>query len=147
MTKSHEVFVLASQLFVFYERRFQLWSLFISVSKNPIKSAVCCDQFRCGFFADTWNSRQVVTWVSSKRRISNVLLRSYSSSLKNSCLVIERIIRNSPLVIQNAHVWVSNELITIAVTSDDDDFVTDVDCLVSHGGDHIVSLKARQLTY
>ena len=37
---------------------------------------------------------------------------------------------------------IADELVTIAISSDDDDLVTDINCLIGHGGDHVVGFKA-----
>jgi len=119
--------------------------LLADVGEDAIETLVSCDQLGRGLLAHTGNSRQVVARVSAKCRIRRILVGAHAGLFEDACLVVQGVIGDAPLVVQNPHPGIADQLITVPITRDDDDPKATLHRLVGHRGDDVVGLEPAAL--
>ena len=140
-TQNHHACIALNTLTMFNEARFEFRCLSLSSSNNSVNITILINQFRCGLLAHSWDSCQVVTWITAQSCIIGVLRRGYASALKNSCFVVQRVITNASLVIQNSNVRVAHQLITITIACNDNEVIAGTFSMFSNCCYEIVALE------
>ena len=69
----------------------------------------------------------------------------HASALQNSGFVINGVITHAAFVVQHPHMWVTDQLIAIAVASNDEHIISGFFAAPSNGGNEIITFKARHI--
>ncbi|CAB4575503.1 unannotated protein [freshwater metagenome] len=124
VTQRHQVDVHPSLVFVLGKVLAQLRREFVEVLINTVDTAVLIDQFRRGLFANTGDTRKIVGGIATKSGVVHIVGWLYTCAFEDSCFVIQRVIRNTTLVVKHLDMRIMNKLVTVSIASDDDDVVT-----------------------
>ena len=113
--------------------------------EDAVDTAVGVDQLRCRLFAHAGDAVQVVAGVAAQRCVLRIQGGGDTGSGKDARLVIQGVVADSALVVQHLDVRIADQLVAVAVTSNDDHIVAQVLATLSHRGDDVVSLPASQI--
>ena len=117
----------------------------VEVGENAVEAAVLVDQPGRGLVAHPAHAGQVVAGVAPQGGVLHVAGRGHAGALGDAGLVVERVLRNPPLVVEDLDVGVLHELVGVPVAGDDDHVVARIPALSGQGGDDVVGLVAGGL--
>ena len=142
VAQTHQFEILASQLLVLDQSGFQLRSLFRSVREDSVEITVGGDEFRRRFLSDSRDTGKVVARITAESGVRRILRWSYAGLFQDSRLVVQRVVGHPTLVVENAHSGITNQLVAVAITGDDDDPKPILDRPVGDRGDDVIGLEA-----
>ncbi|CAB4640357.1 unannotated protein [freshwater metagenome] len=75
---------------------------------NAVDAAVLIDQFRCGLFANTGDTRKIVGRITTKSCVMDVIGGLHARAFQNASFVVQRVVGNAALVVEHFDVRIVN---------------------------------------
>ncbi|CAB4989968.1 unannotated protein [freshwater metagenome] len=147
MPQLHELDVHSSLVLVLGQVLPKFRCELVEVFIDAVDTAVLIDQFRSGLLAHAGNAREIVRRIAAQRGVMHIIGRLYARALENACFVIQRVIRNTALVIQNFDVRIVHKLIAVAIAGDDNDIVAADFSRCRQRGDDVVGFKPHKVEH
>ena len=104
-------------------------------------------QFCSRLLSDTVGTDQVVARISPQCRIVDITRRLDTGLFLDAGLVVQGVIADTAFVVQNLHVGITNQLITVAVAGDDDNVVPRSVATTCQRCDDVVALEALHVEH
>ncbi len=138
----HHAGVAASELLVGCQVLAELGSQPTQVAEQLVEVTELGKQFRCSLLPHPRDAGEVVRGVSTQRREQRVAGGLDAGALHDPRLVVERVVRHAPAVVQHAHEGVLHELEAVSVARHDDHVAPLVACPRRERREHVVRLEA-----
>ena len=123
----------------------QLRRLLIDSRQDPLDTPIRVDEFRCSFLANSGDPGKIVTRITTQGGVLDIQRRSHPGAFKNARLVIQRVIADATLVVHHTNMRISNQLIRVTITGDDDRLIALRRKLSRRRRQNVVSLPASEL--
>ena len=114
---------------------------------NAVDAAVLIDQFGCSLFANPGDTGKIVGRIAAKRGVVHIVSWLYTGTFEDAGFVIERVVRNTTLVVEHLDMRIMNELVAVAIASDDDDVVTARFGRCCQGCDDVVGFETNEVEH